>query len=556
MRITAVILLILIVPGSLAAQDATEHQGSIGVKIPAGKSSPSVTDSLKISLNKVDDSLGYVVDKASAPMKDIQAGNVRLTGLFDSLKRSAVSKTDTRLVIPDSVAGKSVSPDRLKSMDVLSKEKEKLSEMESSAQEKVNMPADKVNEKLSLITSEMEGEGNLPSQVNAPDINTHDLAVPDTGIDAPSLSGMDNTLQEKMPEIGSGFNPESLTDKNHDLSEINPIDRISEIKSSGELKQLRDASTEISEVTDDAEGHAGDLKEIKTGDVDKAKYVEDKIVSEAPIPEDLAGEVDKAKRLEDEMISQTAMPEDVAAGQEQLTEQAKDMRASVNMEEYRRQTLARSKEIRVKQFAAFESKVQESIAKVSQYQQRGDGIFTKVKGIPKPKRKENDTPFIERFVPGLTLQVLNSDVWFIDVNPSIRFHVSKILSIGSGWNDRICVSSLKKMDPHDRVYGVRNFAELIVRKGFSARLDVESMRTYVPVSLHQYDEGEFKVVWSFMAGMKKEFSFVEGVRGNAQFMYNLYDPKKQSAYASRFNVRLGFEFPIKSRTGEDPKNEE
>src|SRR5690606_4163936 len=128
----------------------------------------------------------------------------------------------------------------------------------------------------------------------------------------------------------------------------------------------RDWSSDV--CSSDLEGYAGDLKEIKTGEADKAKYVEDKIVSEAPVPEDLAGKVDKAKQLEDEMISQTAMPEDAAVGKEQLAEQVKDMKPSVNMDEYRRQTLARSNQIRAKQFAAFESKIHESVTKVSRYQ--------------------------------------------------------------------------------------------------------------------------------------------------------------------------------------------
>jgi hypothetical protein len=49
--------------------------------------------------------------------------------------------------------------------------------------------------------------------------------------------------------------------------------------------------------------------------------------------------------------------------------------------------------------------------------------------------------------------------------------------------------------------------------------------------------------------IKKEFSFGSKVIGNVQFMYNLYvyDPKNQSPYPPRFNVRFGFELQVKKR---------
>jgi hypothetical protein len=36
--------------------------------------------------------------------------------------------------------------------------------------------------------------------------------------------------------------------------------------------------------------------------------------------------------------------------------------------------------------------------------------------------------------------------------------------------------------------------------------------------------------------------------GHVQALYNIYDPLHQSPYASRFMVRMGFEFPLRKRS--------
>lgn len=148
----------------------------------------------------------------------------------------------------------------------------------------------------------------------------------------------------------------------------------------------------------------------------------------------------------------------------------------------------------------------------------------------------------------MTLQVQRSELWFIDFNPSLRYRIRNIVSAGVGWNERIIFDNDFHFYSAMRVYGLRSFAEVSVLKGLWLRADVERMNAFVPVSPVQFDIGERKTVWCYLGGVKKEFTFSQGVIANVQFMYNLYDLQKTSPYFSRFNVRFGFDFPLKGKS--------
>ncbi len=61
------------------------------------------------------------------------------------------------------------------------------------------------------------------------------------------------------------------------------------------------------------------------------------------------------------------------------------------------------------------------------------------------------------------------------------------------------------------MYGVRGFSEVVVFRGWAVRLDAERMNTYVlPATLNR-DLGARRWVWNYMAGVKKEFTFIPGL---------------------------------------------
>jgi hypothetical protein len=159
-------------------------------------------------------------------------------------------------------------------------------------------------------------------------------------------------------------------------------------------------------------------------------------------------------------------------------------------------------------------------------------------------------PFIERIIPGITLQIQKNALWEIDYNPWIAYRLNKRYSVGAGWNERFGIS--KKWfsaTTTNRIYGPRVFMELAIKKGFSLRTEIEKMNSQIPsaTTLTNIDAQGRAWVWSWFVGIKKQYTFVKSVKGNFQFLYNLYDDHYSSPYAQRYNVRFGFEFPMKKK---------
>ena len=154
-------------------------------------------------------------------------------------------------------------------------------------------------------------------------------------------------------------------------------------------------------------------------------------------------------------------------------------------------------------------------------------------------------PFIERIIPGITFQMLKSDKIEIDYNPWIAYRLHRRLTVGAGWNERIGIKKKFNFTTEDRIYGPRVFFDLVIKKGFSVRTDIEKMNTNVQSLNPIITEGSRIWVWSAFVGIKKQYQFVKRVKGNFQFLYNIYDDHDRSPYADKFNVRFGFEFPCR-----------
>ncbi|PZR16221.1 MAG: hypothetical protein DI539_17865 [Flavobacterium psychrophilum] len=103
-------------------------------------------------------------------------------------------------------------------------------------------------------------------------------------------------------------------------------------------------------------------------------------------------------------------------------------------------------------------------------------------------------------------------------------------------------ASVVHLSLNDRIYGPRVFADFKIGKGFSVRTDIEKMNTYVPTltAAGYSTDKEYRAwVWSAFMGLKKEYKFTKRIKGNAQFLYNLYDDHNSSPYAEKLAVRMG-----------------
>lgn len=160
-----------------------------------------------------------------------------------------------------------------------------------------------------------------------------------------------------------------------------------------------------------------------------------------------------------------------------------------------------------------------------------------------------EKPFVERLVPGITLQFQAHQYFMLDVNGSVGYRFTERITAGVGWNQRWAFSiDSKEFSPSARIYGVRSYGEYHFKKGFAVRADLECMNTLVKENIVTISEaGQREWVWSAFTGLKQEYRITGFLKGNAQVMYNLFDPHHKSPYGDRINVRMGFEYVIKKK---------
>lgn len=446
-------------------------------------------DSLNISLHKskvdsVREKLSHTIDS----LHQLQLPTERYTRLLDSLNQ-----------IPNNKVNKA---------------NEKVAAVQSkvnAVQEKVNSPANKVEQKVNVKLNLMKSEGgegaNLPGNVNLP------------GMDAPGVTGVDGSLPSTDLSLGQpGIGGVGGTDIPDLKGELPALD---------ELNGIQEQFGKVGEATNQIGGYSEDLKNISSGNLGEVKQVPEKLESEAVKIGDAGVLSEKSQELD-------GYKEMIASGGDK--------------EAMKQQALQQAPKLAKNHFKGQEAALQEAINKVNSYKKKYTEL-TDLENIP--KRKPNamkDKPLIERVVPGITLQIQKSENVWLDYNPSLSYLISGRFVAGLGWNERIGITNHFGFTSTDRIYGPRTFLEVKIKKGFSVRADVEKMYTFVPPNVFSpTDFGGNRWGGSAFIGMKKQYDFMKSIKGNFQFLYNFYDDHDNSPYTSRFNVRFGFEFPMKRR---------
>jgi hypothetical protein len=525
---------------------------------------------LRGKLNDGKDTIGQVTKSLKHKLDSIQ-DFTKYTKRVDSIKARLTNKIDSLTTLRLPTAHLSKKLDSLKEVNPLKnleKVQVKIQQAQSNLTDKISEPSKKLNEKLSLLTKESDGQGNLPSNVIVPRLTnvglTENIPTINSGRSSIGTANQTNTdLTKNIPAASSGIPNLSSNVGSANLPQTDLTTSLSS-NSLGTAaipsihdplgKGINNAKKEVSKEVNGQIGPGGnlniggDIKNIQSSTQDVSKEMGNVDAYSQDIKSISEGNTENLKKIDKDIIA--ALPsEEVGKIQTNigaLKQQETAIKSFRDPEAFKKQTLQKGKEMAMLQFAAQEKQIQSVVAKISEYQRNADNLIRQVKNLPKQRPpRESIPPLIERFIPSITLQVDKSSLWKIDINPAVRFRLKKLISIGVGYNERIVLDESPTYRAEHRIYGIRNFLEVTVRKSFAIRLDIEQMNTFVPASFQQQDVGERKWVWSYMLGAKKEFSFGSGVLGNIQFMYNLFDPKRESPYQNRFNVRFGFEFPPK-----------
>ncbi|WP_276365359.1 hypothetical protein [Chryseolinea sp. H1M3-3] len=221
-----------------------------------------------------------------------------------------------------------------------------------------------------------------------------------------------------------------------------------------------------------------------------------------------------------------------------------------DQEQLRQRVVSEVKEQAVEHFAGKQEQLNRAMESISKYKNKFPTV-TSLNDLPKKRPNEmKSKPFTERIVPGVAfqLQKRNGDL-LVDLNAYMAYRFTTRLSAGGGWNQRIGYSThWNNWTSKDvRIYGPRAFSEYKVARGFSARIEVETMNSFVPSPLRRtaQDLGNREWVWGVFAGIKKEYKFMKKIKGSTMIMCRLFDPHRKSPYADVVNARFGFEFPVK-----------
>jgi hypothetical protein len=161
-------------------------------------------------------------------------------------------------------------------------------------------------------------------------------------------------------------------------------------------------------------------------------------------------------------------------------------------------------------------------------------------------------PTIERIIPGIAIQLQKkNDELLTDFNPYLGYRFTGRVTAGLGWNHRVSYNlDNGSSNTAARIYGPRVFGEYKLLPGFSSRVEVETMNTYVPPFARKsssVDDRGRDWVWGTFVGIKKDYKFLKKINGTAMVMFRLFDPHRKSPYADIINARFGFEFPMKKK---------
>lgn len=408
-----------------------------------------------------------------------------------------------------------------------------IDQVESKIKQPISKVQNGLNEKLNTLRQEGGTGANIPGNldINTPSIGNASLPA---NVNTGNLNvGSNFPTSDKLnlPDVNNPLNGQTpnlteLQQKTQDLTKVGQ-DKINELKSTEQLQLAKDKMGQLNQVTDKVQGYGDDVKKVAEGNIGEVKSIPDAVESKVSKLDEIQ-DLQKHQGLGD--MQQVKDLADRANNPEALKEQAQQM------------VIQEAKD----HFAGNMAALQAAMDKMSKLKQKYSEVSS-IKDLPKrvPNAMKGK-PFIERLVPGITLQIQKMPNVDIDFNPMLSYRLTGRWTVGGGWNERVGFAKWNRTIANDRVFGPRAGGSFSFKKGFSVKAEVEKMNAVVPTSALGGD-GSRHWLWSAFVGFKREYTFVGTVRGNVQVLYNIYDDHNNSPYSERLNVRMGFEFPMKRK---------
>jgi hypothetical protein len=412
-----------------------------------------------------------------------------------------------------------------RSIKDVEKGERQLTKLQPGLNAKVKGLESQVNKELSAMNL-----GNIKApNLNVPNLNVPQVNLPGANATLPNTNlGLNTSVPNTTPSLGNTNLPTGNTPVPGAQSNVTGLPNVSSglpsnILPGSEMKELSNIQKEAGQITK------------ATGEINKVEG-EIKNANPANVEKTLEKDAQNIKEVK-QLTGQTA----------QVEQYKKMVEKWESDPEYRKElAVTKAKEQAVNHFAGQEKQLMAAMQQLSNVKAKYKDYEGTLDMFKKPGNAMKEKPFIERVRPGFNLQIQSKREVMLDFNPQVGYRISGRITAGIGWNERWGYDFNKwNYISNDHVFGPRAYAHIRIKTGVYAMVAPEVMNALVPPYYNSPDLGTRKWVWTWMAGIKKEFRYSKNLLGNLQVLYNLFDKHNQSPYVSKLNIRMGFEFQLK-----------
>jgi hypothetical protein len=500
-------------------------------QVPGSSTTGSIQNVISKDLSKpfaLTSTLNHNLSSLS-PQKRLALFNKRVKKLEKRMQHriDSISKLKTKdpktMKSSDSIKHKLDSIKKAGPVQDIREAEQKLAKLESGANSKIRCLEGKVNQEL----ADLKKMGVNTPNLNVPNVNVPNLNVPglNTSNTNPNSNLNLNTSlpNESIPALGNSTVPStgSLTNTTPGMN-TSTSGLTNDVLPSGEVQTLEKDAGQLTKAT-------GELGQAEKGIQNVNTTTLEQDAQNVPGMKQLSAQTMQADQYKKMVEKWESDPE------------------------YRKEmAITQAKQQVINHFAGNEKQLLAVVQKQSSLKAKYKNAEGVVDLFKKPVNPMKGKPLIERLRPGFNLQYQSKQDVLIDFNPQVGYRFSGRLTVGMGWNERWGFTTHKtSYNSLDHIFGPRAYAQVQIKTGLYALATPDMMNAMVPPTFSSPDPGTRKWVWSWMAGMKKEFRYSKKVLGSAQVLYNIYDPGHQSPYVGRLNIRMGFEFPLrkKQKTG-------
>ncbi|MEO1049525.1 MAG: hypothetical protein AAFX87_02825 [Bacteroidota bacterium] len=508
---------------------SVEDKADSLIKIPQAKNAlDSLTDKVSNTKNPLD-SLSDKVSNIKNPLDSVAGKITNVENPLDSISNKISSTTQAA---NDSIRKLSELPQR------------KLDSLQSKLQKKVN-DLDTLNKLDQVIDEKLQ---NSPlDKLDAPELELPEMDGQVDGLNkATNLDGKLNTdlPTQEIEGLTDGLTKEikdidAIEDAGKSLNKLDklkaaPKEQLDKLKNTDQLKNAQGQLNKINEVGEKANRYQEDIKNVTEGKLDEVKS----------LPEDLEGKAGNLKELK-ELKKQSAEFDKLKQEQEKYKQQAEKYQ---DKDYVKQQIQNKAKQLATDHFAKHQDKLKAAQDKLSKYKKKYPGGIQSTKDLPKKRPNPlKGKPFIERVVPGFTLQALRREKATFDLSPQVSYLLSDRWRIGVGGTYRVDVDRESfHMSNDQNVYGFRNYVEFNLIKGFFLHGEFDALRTDVPNPLAVGPDDRIIRKWIFspLVGIGKSYSFAKQIRGTMLVMHN-FGSGIDSPYPNKVIVKFGFDLKLK-----------